>query len=451
MKYFWFILLSFVTLTLTAQNSARVKSLERQRKQTLSEIEKTSKQLNATKRTEKNMLNRLNLISQQIDSRHKVISLLNQEVTELDRQISITQQTISELEDQLKEKQANYAKSVKNLYRRHGSIDKLLFVLSADNFSQSIRRMRYLREYAAWQKRQAEDIITTQQQIEHHKQYLENNRHSKHTLIGTREIENKHLEVEKQNKQVEVQQLNSKQKELQAVLRKKQQQAEDLNRQIEQQIAMEIARAEAEAQAARERLARIEKAKSEALAKRLSNKKKSGKKNEEETEPAPTPEPVREERVADTKGGYAMTRAEKALADNFAENKGRLPYPVTGNHTITSGFGEQQHQELQYVHTYNSGIDIKTNPGANARAVFNGEVTRIFVVPGYNNSIIVRHGNYLSVYSNLSRVYVKAGDRVSTRQALGQIYSDSEDNNSTVLHFQIWKERTKLNPSAWLE
>lgn len=155
--------------------------------------------------------------------------------------------------------------------------------------------------------------------------------------------------------------------------------------------------------------------------------------------------------VADTKGGYAMTKAEKQLSDNFANNRGRLPYPVAGRHTIVATFGEQQHQELKYVRTSNSGIDIQTSPGADARAVFNGEVTRVFVVPGYNNSVIVRHGNYLTVYSNLSQVYVKAGDRVSTRQAIGRIYSDPEDGNSTILHFQLWKEKTKLNPQPWLE
>ena len=170
---------------------------------------------------------------------------------------------------------------------------------------------------------------------------------------------------------------------------------------------------------------------------------------EEKEEPAP--EPIREERVADVKGGYAMTREEKKLSDNFANNKGRLPYPVTGRHTIVGTFGEQQHQDLKYVRTNNSGIDIQTSPGADARAVFNGEVTRVFVVPGYNNSVIIRHGNYLTVYSNLSQVYVKAGDRVSTRQSIGKIFTDSEDGNATILHFQLWKEKTKLNPAPWLD
>ena len=208
-------------------------------------------------------------------------------------------------------------------------------------------------------------------------------------------------------------------------------------------LGTKIARAEAEAKAARERAARAER-------NRLAREKAaaSGKKV---PETKPEADPVREERVADTKGGYAMTKAEKRLSDDFASNKGRLPYPVSGRHTIVAAFGEQQHQELKYVRTNNSGIDIQTAPGTDARAVFNGEVTRVFVVPGYNNSVIVRHGNYLTVYSNLSQVYVKAGDKVSTRQAIGKIFTDTEDGNATILHFQLWKEKTKLNPAPWLD
>ena len=211
-----------------------------------------------------------------------------------------------------------------------------------------------------------------------------------------RQDESRKLQTEESSQKEEVQQLNKKQKQLQADLKKKKKQADALNRQIEKQIAEEIARAEAEAKAARERAARAER-------NRLAREKAaaSGKKV---PETKPETEPVREERVADTKGGYAMTKAEKRLSDDFASNKGRLPYPVSGRHTIVAAFGEQQHQELKYVRTNNSGIDIQTAPGTDARAVFNGEVTRVFVVPGYNNSVIVRHGNYLTVYSNLSQV-----------------------------------------------
>lgn len=415
------------------QKSAAVRQLEQQRKEALADIEETNKLLQETAQTAKTSLNRLNLLSKQILSRKKVISLLNQELDEIEKDILNIQGQLRTLKRELGDKQTNYGKSMRGLYKRHSLQDKLLFILSAESFSQSMRRMRYLREYADWQKRQANDIVEKQAEISRKQAEMEKTRAEKRALLGTRQEESKKLESEEASQKEEVQLLNKRQKDLKADLQKKRRQAEALNRQIEKQIAEEIARAEAEAKATRERRAREQVT------------------EEDKTVPESKNEPIREERVADTKGGYAMTKAEKQLSDNFANNRGRLPYPVAGRHTIIATFGEQQHQELKYVRTSNSGIDIQTSPGADARAVFNGEVTRVFVVPGYNNSVIVRHGNYLTVYSNLSQVYVKAGDRVSTRQAIGRIYSDPEDGNSTVLHFQLWKEKTKLNPQPWLE
>lgn len=426
MRYVWIILLviSFSAVGY-GQKSSTVRKLEKQRKEALAEIEETNKLLQETAQTAKTSLNRLNLLSKQILSRKKVISLLNREIDEIEKDIMDIQGQIRSLNQELKTKQSNYGKSMKGLYKRQGSLDKFLFVLSAESFSQSVRRMRYLREYADWQKRQAGTIVAKKEEISKKQAEMEKTRASKRALLGTRQLENKKLESEELSQKNEVQLLNKKQKELKADLQKKRRQAEALNRQIEKQIAEEIARAERQAQEA--------------------SKKGKGKSSESNKSA------VREKRVADTKGGYAMTKAEKKLSDNFANNKGRLPYPVSGRYTVVATFGEQQHQQLKYVRTSNSGIDIQTAPGIEARSVFNGVVTRVFVVPGYNNSVIIRHGNYLTVYSNLSQVYVKAGDQVSTRQVIGRIYSDPENGNSTVLHFQLWKEKTKLNPLPWLD
>ena len=419
-----------------AQKSSAVRKLEQQRKEALADIEQTNQLLQETSKSAKSSLNRLNLLSKQILSRKKVISLLNQELDEIEKELMTIQGEIRRLRGQLCEKQENYGKSMRGLYKRHSAQDKLLFVLSAETFSQSLRRIRYLQEYADWQKRQAKEIIAKQQEIDLKKQEMEKTRAEKRALLGTRQEESKKLQSEEAVQKEEVQQLNKKQKDLKAELRKKQKQAEALNRQIEKLIAEEIARAEAEARAAREK---AERAAREQAAKRKSSGGNTADK------------PMREERVAATKGGYAMTKEERQLSDNFGSNRGKLPYPVTGRYTVVATFGEQQHSELKYVRTSNSGIDIQTAPGADARAVFNGVVTRVFVVPGYNNSVIVRHGNYLTVYSNLSQVYVKAGDAVSTRQALGKIYSDPEEGQATILHFQLWKEKTKLNPLPWLD
>ena len=456
MRYGWIIVFLVSGLVAFGQNSSKVKQLENQRKKALEEIEMTNQLLNETKKTARSSLNRLNLISNQILSRKKVISILNQEIGGIDTQINKMRREVNRLEQELKVKQKNYGKSAKGMYKRRKSQDKLLFILSADNFAQSLRRMRYLREFADWQKRQAAEIVVKQREIEEKRSALEKTRKNKQDLLGSRENENQKLQTEESSQKSEVQQLNKKQRDLQAQLKKKKQQADALNQQIEKQIAIEIARAEEEARIARQKAERerAEKARLAREAREIRKKQAaaSGKKIvEEKEEPEPEPEPIRAERVAEVKGGYAMTREEKKLSDNFAGNKGRLPFPVTGRHTIVGTFGEQQHQDLKYVRTNNSGIDIQTSAGADARAVFNGEVTRVFVVPGYNNSVIVRHGNYLTVYSNLSQVYVKAGDRVSTRQSIGKIFTDTEDGNATILSFQLWKEKTKLNPATWLD
>ncbi len=400
---------------LSAQQSAKVKELEAQRKKALAEIEATNKLLEETQKSARVSLNKLNLLTQQILSRKKVISLLNQEVNELDAQISGLEKQLNTLEKELKEKKENYGKSIRGLQKRKSSQDKLLFILSAENFTQSLRRMRYLREFADWQKRQAAEIVTKQEEISTKRRELQQNRTEKQSLLAEREQENKKLATEESTQKKEVDQLNKKQRDLQADLKKKRQQADNLNKQIEKQIAKEIARAEAEAKAAREKA---------------------------------TPSDVR---TAESKGGYAMTKEEKQLSDNFAGNRGKLPFPVEGRYTIVGTFGEHPHPQLKNVRVNNNGIDIQTTPGADARSVFNGEVTSIFVVPGYNNSVIVRHGNYLTVYSNLSQVYVKKGDKVSTRQAIGKIFTDTEDGNSTILHFELRKEKEKLNPRPWLD
>ena len=408
MRYVWFILFICLFGVVSAQNSARVQALEKQRKEALAEVERINGLIAQTQATTKDYLRRLNLLSEQILSRKKVISLLGQEVEAINAQMNEMSQQIRRLEGELKEKQQNYGKSVRSMYRRQASQDKLLFILSAENFAQSLRRLRYLREYAAWQKRQASEIVEKQTEITQKRNALTQTRQEKQQLLAQQEKERKQLQTEENNQQKEVKALNKKKSQLQAQLREKRKQAQQLDRLIQEQIAREIAEA---------------------------NRKKAADK----------------QRKADVKGGYAMTKAEKALSDNFASNRGRLPYPVAGSYTIVSRFGEQQHEQLKYVRTNNNGIDIQTTPGTDAHAVFKGVVTRIFTVPGFNHSIIVRHGNYLTVYSNLSQVYVKTGDRVDTRQALGRIFSDPEEHNATILHFQLWKEKTKLNPAPWLD
>jgi septal ring factor EnvC (AmiA/AmiB activator) len=426
-KYICITLYVCAVFTVSAQKSVKVRELENQRKAALNEIELTNRLLSETNESAQNSLNHLNLLSQRITQRKKVVQLLNQEINVIDKEITNIRSEISSLEKELSAKRTNYGHSVQKLQNHYTAQDKLLFILSAKNFAQSFRRMRYLREYADWQKRQATEITGRQKAIKNKWEELEKIRNEKQSLLHTREEETKMLKEEEDLLRKEIGELNKKQQRLQDELKKKKRQADALDRQIEKQIAEEVAKAEAEARAAREREEKNKRDAANSQVKTDANK-----------------------RVADSKGGYAMTREEKRLSDNFAANRGRLPVPVTGQYTIVGAYGEQQYQDLKYVRVVNNGIDIQAISGSEARAVFNGKVTSIFVQHGFNNSVIIRHGNYLTVYSNLSEVYVKQGDEVKTGQFIGKIFTDSENDNATILHFELWKEREKQNPQPWI-
>lgn len=423
MKFKCIVILLFTVLALNAQDSKR-KTLESQLKKNQEEYEVTKKMLAQTSNSKKSAIYKLNLLSEQIRLRKDNISLLNHEIGNLDEEIATTEKDIKTLETELSYKKNNYAKSLQHISFQKNTQDKLLFVLAGDDFAQSYRRMRYLKEYADWQKQQGKEITSKQTKLKKQNQLLAVTKNDKLTLVQQKEKEEKNLKQEETSQQGEVKNLAAQEKDLQKELDKKKKQAEELNRQIEKAIAYEIERANAEAE-------RIRKANAEA--------EKAKKTNE-----------IKEVRQAESTGGYAMTKVERQLSSDFASNKGKLPYPLRGSYKIISRFGQQKPDGMKFVTLNNNGIDIQTTANNEAKSVFGGEVTKVFMVPGFNNSVIVRHGNYLTVYSNLSEVYVSANDKVKTGQAIGKIFTDTEDGNISVLHFELWKERTKLDPAGWL-
>jgi septal ring factor EnvC (AmiA/AmiB activator) len=412
-------------IQLPAAGLYSIQELKSQRKKTLEDIELTSRLLNETNTNAKNSLNRLNLLSQQLLSRKRILTLMEQEMAAIDAKIKSMNDDIDILNKDLSGTKENYAKSMQNRQQEQRTAQhKMLLILSAENLAQSFRRMRYLREYSNWQKEEAGRILNKQNEIADRKAELEKIRNDKQKLLTQREQENKLLETEEQLQKKEVRELNKKQKELQTQLQQKKKEADALNKEIDALIAEDI----------------------------LKSEENSSATTSETASNAAAPASSNSARQASVKSAanYRMTDTELHLSKNFADNKGKLPYPLIGNFTIISGFGEHQHQELSHVRTNNDGIDLQTTSGAEAYVIFKGVVTRVFVMPGYNNNVIVRHGNYLTVYSNLSQVYVRAGDVVETRQPLGKIFTDTEKGNETILHFQIWKERAKLNPTTWI-
>jgi murein hydrolase activator len=404
------VLLLSVFLVMTsvfAQSSKRISDLEKKRKEALERIEETSRLLSKNKTTAKNSLYKLNVISDKIKTRERFLGELSNEMTLINTNVDEVKNEYSDLSTQLSIKKEQYARSLRLMGRRNKSEDKLMFLLSSKDLSQLGRRIRYLNEYSDYQKVQAIEISRKQNELDDKRISLEKIYRDKKTVKDKQELEKSILDKEKNQQSQIILSLKSKEKQLVTEISKQKKLADNLNRQIENLIAEEARKAAEEA---------------------------AKEKN----------------RKAETKGGYAMTQKELQVSGDFSKTQGLLPLPVSQPGTIIVHYGEQKYQDLKYVQNSSKGIDIQTKQGASARVVFDGVVSKVFSLPGFNNSIIVRHGNYLSVYSNLSSINVKAGDKVKTGQILGKIFIDSQQNNMTVLHFQLWKDTQRLNPENWL-
>lgn len=449
----------FLSTLFVFPQSNKIKDLENKRKLALREIESTTLLLNETKKNTSTLLNRINLLTEQISSRQRLISLLNDEVAAIGEQEAATEKEIVILTANLKSQQKSYARAVEGIVLRKQSGNKLLFVLSGNSLAESLRRMKYLKDYSQWRDNQITEIKEKQKLLQEKKAALEKSKAEKKALLGTREKEQTNLQKEEQVHKQEVSDASKKQKELQSILQNKQKQADNLNAQIEKLIAQEVARQEREAkrlaeeQARKERLKkeraeRAERAKREAARAAKVPPKTESPKEKEVSPKVETESPSREtEEVA--MATPTVTAENFKLSSNFAANKGRLPMPVTGSYSIVGRFGTQQNSRWR-VTTNSNGIDIQARAGAQARAVFGGEVSRVVAFPGFNNCIIIRHGGYYSFYGNIQQIFVKQGQKISAGQALGSVYTDSDTGNSQ-LHFQLWQGTTKLNPEPWLQ
>lgn len=316
-----------------------------------------------------------------------------------------------------------------------------MFIFSAENLSQTYRRLRYVREYASYQRLQGLEIERKQRQVAAKKREVEQARRAKEQLLKQGEAEKAKLEAQEKQRQTLLANLQKKQKGIQREIAKKKRSAQQLNAQIDRLIEIEIEKArkraeeEARRKAANEAAARN---KSAAARREAAAKEAAGKKVEATTSPAKETTPVE---------AFNLNTEDRQLAGSFERNRGILPMPVTGPYVIVSRYGQYAVGGLRNVKLDNKGIDIKAKPGAQARAIFDGEVSAIFQYNGLNN-VLVRHGSYISVYCNLSSVSVSKGSKVKTRATIGTIHTDASGN--TVLHFQLRKETAKLNPELWL-
>jgi len=389
-----------------AQNNQRSK-LEKSKKELENEITYTNKLLTETKKSRQQSLNKVVILNTQIQKREKLINTISTEVEDIHGEISYSQENLNRLRKELGRLKKEYASMVYQAYKNNNAYNRLMFIFAAKDFNQAYQRLKYFQQFSEYRKTQIRMIMGTQEKINRKIGELTNQKNEKLTLIEAKEKEKEKLTREKKEKSQTVSQLKQKEKELRKQLKEKEQALNKLQNAIEALIAEEI--------------------------KKSAPKTSSGGTGTSKPAKATT---------------YTMTPEEKELSSSFSANKGKLPWP-TEKGIISSTFGEHEHPVLKGIKTRNNGINILTNSGSSVRSVFNGTVSAVMSIPNLNKVVIIRHGDFLTVYSNLESVSVKSGDKVKTKQNIGMIHTDPAESK-TELHFEIWQEKQLKDPAAWL-
>ena len=399
--------LLLVTVAGFAQQSR--KELEEKRKKLLRDIEQTSSLLQQTKQDKAATLSRYVTLQKQISKRQQLVETLQEEMSFLLNNIERTATVVVDLNDDIERLKSEYVKIARHAYRQKLTHSNWLFLFSAKSFNDAFRRWQYLRQYDRYRQRQARLILDTQQTLLDKIKALEDRKLEKERLLSTEQRQSRMLGMEMQAKNQLLEELKGDEARLARDLEGKQAAANKLNKAIEKVIREEM-----------ERIRREERSAAAAASAATPGKA---------VKPTATPE------VA-------------SISSEFQGNRGKLPWPVK-NGVITGHFGRQPHPSIPNIEIVNNGIDIQTDEGAPVRAVFEGTVVGTQFIPGFDYMVILQHGSYYTVYSNLEEVSVKKGDKVTIRQAIGKVSTDRKTNTSEV-HFEIWKEKTRLNPQEWV-
>ena len=437
-----FICLWMVCMALPAQTNKKIRSLQKQQTTLKQNIASQEKMLKTTKKDVNSQLANLQVINVQIEGQQKYVDGIHAELTELATTITGLEQQLRLLEQDLAVCKRRYQRSVSYMFRNRNMVSKWQFILSAKDFRQMYRRLRYMSSFSRYQRAQAEVIRQKEQQVQAKRNELLGVKTEKNRLYSEGQAETRKLQGQQKERQNVVNELNKKQKELQASLAQQRKKAAALDARIDHLIQQEIAAAERRRKAEAER-----RRKAEAASSKTSNKSHASKNTARKNTRRVAPKPAPKVEVEETPIFNEADNADRALSNSFAGNRGRLSMPITGSYAITRHYGSYNVAGLKGVQLDSKGINITGHPGAQARAVFKGEVTAIFSYSGLYN-VIVRHGSYMSVYCNLSSVFVRNGQHVEARQSLGAVAKDASGN--CTLHFQLRKETAKLNPEAWL-
>ena len=424
--------LIFICMTslLWSQDSQQEK-LEARKAQIQKEIRENEALLKTVKKKEKTAVNVIVIQANKIKLKEKLINTTEKQAKLLSNDMYINQMKINKLKKELAVLKEDYAEMIVKSYKSRSEQSRAMFILSSENFLQAYKRAQYMKQYTSFRKMQGEEIKSKTNQLTGYNEKLDIQKTAKKKLIAENEKERLSLLKEKNEQQKLVNSIQKDKKKITADIKKKQQETKAIERQIDRLIRAAIA--EANRKAALE--AAMKKAEAEA---------KSGDTKEEIKTRAKA---IVSSAPAVSTSKIVLTPEAKIIADNFKANRGRLPFPVEKGF-ISLGYGNQPHPVFKTVTVHNSGVEITTEQGSNARAVFDGEVTSVMVLSPVNKAVMIQHGDYFTVYQNLSSVSVSKGDKVSRKQSIGKVRTSGD--GKTVIKFLILQNTTYNNPAGWL-
>lgn len=454
------------------QTSADAK---RQQADAEAEIKRTQQEIEENNLRLSRQLSQLQLLDADISESELLIANISHQIAILDGRIDTLSSQISANEKKLTELRNKYLQTIKQFRLTRGKTNALAFIFSSKSFSQAIRRIRYLRQFAEWRSQKVAQITAIQTTLITQKQLLAQTKNEKNAILSTQIKAKENLITQQSEQQKLVAELRQNGQSLKNHLTAKQAEADNLKSQISILIAEEERKAEEE-----RRIREEQQRQAEEEARRIEQERREAEQRStaQQTQQTSTETPQQKKKkktqttatqqtdnrtYADARGrqrrgrqdtqttGQMQTQTATSNAGNFEKAKGSLPRPAGGKFQIVSHFGRHAHPDIPDVEYDNPGIDAEVSPGASAQAVFAGKVSGVYVLKGFRTVIIVNHGNYYTVYGNIASPSVKVGDMVSQGQALGKLYSDSEDNNRTTIHFEVWRNREKLNPTEWIK
>ena len=389
----------FVTLGLAQKNSARQKTLEKQKKLLQAEIKQINTLLFNNSNREKSILSQVEDLNVKISVRTELVKVNNQQANLLTQQINVNQRDITNLRKELEELKKDYAEMIQKSYKSKSSQNRLMFLFSSEDFLQAYKRIQYMKQYTNFRKKQGEVITQKTKTLQSLNKALFEQKAQKEALVMENRKAQKELQQERRSQQRLIRGLKSKSRSLAIEIKQKQRKADEIDKVIERLIREAIA----------------------------ASNKASGK---------------------SVKNAFALTPESKLLAANFVANKGKLPWPVEKG-IVIQRYGTQPHPVVKTTMIKSNGVTIATTPKSEARAVFEGEVMTILSFKGSNPTILIKHGNYITTYKNMGKVYVKKGDKVKAKQPIGQIFTHPQTGKTT-LQFSVFNALKPQNPKSWI-